>query len=120
MNIDWGQNDAASVDDILEEASRLTLRDFEDQGFSNLKSASMGEETFLGKTGVYARRLFPTKLEIASRYPVPADSFRVYLQYPAWWAFVLQRVWRNMTRTDKPGLRDEANNLRQLQSWLEK
>ena len=118
MDIDWGKADSSSVDKVLQQASRLTLRDSAAQGFSNLKSARMGEETFRGKAGVYMNRLFPSKPVIASQYPVTVDSLRVYLWYPVWWAYVIKRVWQNLTRNNSTELGEESDNLLHLETWL--
>jgi hypothetical protein len=121
LDITWERSSMASEDipaELIEAASRLTLRDYESQGFSNLKSGMHVSRTLTGKMEVYLNRLFPSRKEIASRYPIPADSFRVFFWYPVWWAYVFQRVWRNMTRHDKSVLGEEADNLVRVQSWL--
>lgn len=118
MDIDWGEIGEMPDGSVVEKATRLMLRDYESQGFSNLKSARFGEDTFPGKVGVYVSRLFPSKVEIASRYPVSVNSIRVYFWYPVWWAYVLQRVWQNVIRRNKSGLGDEADNLLRVESWL--
>ena len=104
---------------LVATTSRLTLRDFEGQGFSNLQSEALGNRTPAGKLLVYMKRLFPARTEIASRYPVPADSVRVYLWYPAWWGYVAGRVWSHFRKRDRDIHISEAQDLSLLDRWLQ-
>jgi len=43
----------------------------------------MGRKRWRDKLALVARRIFPSRQSIAARYPVRADSFRVFFFYPA-------------------------------------
>jgi hypothetical protein len=35
-----------------------------------------------------------------------------------WWAYVIKRVWQNLTRNNSTELGEESDNLLHLETWL--
>ncbi len=82
-----------------------------------------GSARLLNKGTLLLRRAFPSRREMARRYPAPSDSLRIYFYYPVRIKDLLlrhgRRVFRLLWRNEAMrGLAGQANEMTALKKWL--
>ncbi|MBL0226573.1 MAG: nucleotidyltransferase family protein [Geobacteraceae bacterium] len=83
----------------------------------------IGSHSLLNKANVFTRRIFPSREEMSRKYPAPADSFRIYLYYPARILDLLRRHgrtgWLLLRRNQGViGLVKQEKEIAHLRDWL--
>lgn len=120
--IQWPQEMASEhpcPDDQLRDAMELMLMERAAR-WDVLLSVRMTQGTGLrGKLRLGARRVFMPRALVAARYPVAADSPRVFLWYPAcWWGLARQYLPGVLRRLWAPQQRAATRQAATLQRWL--
>jgi len=119
--IDWPAmaSDPAAAESAGDTIAALMLQDVGQLPVVNLTHALGQQSTRRGKLGLLLRRLIPSKVWVASAYPVRPDSPRVYLYYlPHLWRLASQRLpLLLMSRRNQPA-QDALRQLAQFERWL--
>ncbi len=90
------------------------------KGFSGLVS----ERGFAGKMRALCSALFPTRKEMAGKYPVEETSLRIWMYYPLRWLYLIRRYFPKLRLVVAGDRRTEIQSENQairgrLQKWLQ-
>lgn len=113
------QDEAADIEPRLDAAAQLALRDFEASADVNLEHEMASERSLRRRAGVFLRKAFPPKSNIAAIYPVAQDSPWVYAWYPVkWWRLACMRLPEYLQTRRQGRAQAEVSQLRLLDEWL--
>jgi hypothetical protein len=106
-------------DTLLDTVALLTLRDAAGTRDQTLHDQLSRQTTWVAKGRLALRKLLPSRIAMATIYPVQPHSPRVLLWYPVrWWRLLVRRL-PNYWRSRQQGrFQMEAGQLAEVQHWL--
>lgn len=123
QSIPWPDGEeraTASVEQVMDTAALLTLRNFAARRDALLQRDLVGRATLPGKIGVFVQKAVPPKRKIATLYPVSERSPRVYLWYVAhWWRLMSVRMPQYLRSRAQGDTGIEAHRIAHLEQWLD-
>jgi hypothetical protein len=124
-SIDWlselGNSQDDDVETGLDIAERLMLQNFETRSDMGFRLAFYRAEGFSAKSWILLGKVFPSKIIIASIYPVGAEDWRVYFWYfIRWWRILTERLPGLWQTRQQPHIDEEIRCSDKLAQWLEK
>lgn len=105
--------------EVLRDASALLLRDFDARGDVGLVEQIGRSGTAWGGLRELMRRMFPSRIDMARKFPLAPQSPIIFTFYPIFWVrFLWQRAPSILITLCSQGRGAERRALQNLNSWL--
>lgn len=120
QDIRWPAEIPPDADTVpIEEAALLMLQEIKYRKALLLSSKLSLKQSRWQRTHFVLQKVFPSRQEISSVYPVSTRSWRIYLGYPVkWWRMLRSKVPNCLGSLMQQDFYMEAKTMRAIDQWL--